>query len=56
MSLNAAFYALGSALGSGVGGLVLLHYDWGAVGIVLGAIGQVGAMIIQLMAVDTTET
>ena len=56
MSLNAAFYALGSALGSGVGGLVLLHYDWGSVGIVLGAIGLVAAMIIQLMAVDTTET
>lgn len=56
MSLNAAFYALGSALGSGVGGLVLLHYDWGFVGIVLGAIGLVAALIIQLMAVDTTET
>ena len=56
MSLNAAFYALGSALGSGVGGLMLLFYDWEFMGLALGAIGLAAAVVIQLAAMDPTKT
>jgi len=55
MSLNQAFYALGSTLGSGVGGLVLLLYDWDFLGLTLGAVGFIAALIIQLIAIDPTR-
>lgn len=55
MSLNAAFYSLGGALGSGLGGLALLLYDWGFVGLSLGVIGLAAAVIVQLIVVDPTR-
>lgn len=56
MSLNAAFYSLGGALGSGVGGLALLIYDWEFLGLSLGAIGLAAAIIVQLVVQDPIRT
>ena len=56
MSLFSAVYSLGSALGAGVGGLVLLLYDYGFVGISLGAIGIASAIVFYLLTIDPTKT
>ena len=56
MSLNAAFYALGSALGSGIGGMMLLLYGWEYMGLALGSVGLVAAVIVQIFAIDPTRT
>jgi DHA1 family inner membrane transport protein len=56
MSLNAAFYALGSALGSGIGGMALLLYGWESMGLALGAVGLAAAVIVQVLAEDPTRT
>ena len=56
MSINSAAVYMGYALGAGVGGLVLLGYDWNMLGIALGATGIVAALIYYLLAIDPTRT
>lgn len=56
MSLFSAANSLGSALGAGVGGLVLLLYDYEFVGISLGAMGIASAIVFYLLTIDPTRT
>jgi len=55
MSLSAAFINLGTAFGSGLGGLALLWYGYFAVGPALGLFAIVASVIVYFMAVDPTK-
>jgi predicted MFS family arabinose efflux permease len=55
MSISAASSNLGSALGSGLGGLAILLYSYEAVGPSLGLLGLASAIIVHLFAVDPTR-
>ena len=55
MSLSTAGESLGSALGAGVGGYVLLMGDYWLIGVVLGIMGIISAIIIQVYAIDPTK-
>ena len=55
MSLSAATNSLGSALGSGLGGLVLLLYGWRLVGTALGIIGIIASLVFYLLTEDPTR-
>ena len=52
MSMSSAAVSLGSTIGSGVGGLVLLSFDYGILGFILEFIGIVVALIFYLFAID----
>ena len=52
MSISSAFTYIGYAIGTGVGGAVLLAYGWGALGLTLGALGLVGSLIYALFTSD----
>lgn len=56
MSLNAAAENLGMAIGSGVGGMLLLRYDYGSVGMSLGILGLVATLLYQTVVVDPIKT
>ncbi len=56
MSLSTAADSLGSALGAGLGGLVLVTGGYWLVGLVLGLLGVSSSLIIRFYAVDPTET
>jgi predicted MFS family arabinose efflux permease len=56
MSLNEAARSLGVALGSGLGGYLLLESGYSALGLVLGSIGVVAAVIHRLFTVDPTKS
>jgi len=49
MSTNSVAMKLGNALGAAVGGLILMLFNWSAVGIVLGLLGIVSAGIYRLL-------
>jgi DHA1 family inner membrane transport protein len=53
MSLSSASANLGSALGSGVGGVALLWFGYRAVGPSLGLLGLVSAILLHRFVVDT---
>lgn len=55
MSINSAAENMGMAIGAGVGGLVLIMYNYEFVGISLGALGVVAALILQLLVTDPTR-
>jgi len=55
MSLNEAARSLGVALGSGVGGYLLLESGYSALGLVLGSIGVAAAAIHLLFTADPTR-
>lgn len=55
MSINSASASMGSAMGSGLGGLALLMYGYQGVGPTLGLLGIASAIIIRLFAVDPTQ-
>jgi len=55
MSLYTATDQIGLAIGSGLGGALLLMYNYEALGLVLGALGIAGAGIMQALAVDPTR-
>ena len=55
MSISAASANIGSALGSGLGGLALLFFNYEAVGPSLGLLGIASAIIVYLFAVDPTR-
>jgi predicted MFS family arabinose efflux permease len=52
MSTWSATTSLGAALGAGLGGLILLRYDYSVLGIVLGGLGVLSAMIYRFLSVD----
>jgi len=52
MSISAAMQSVGSALGAGIGGLALLIYDYELVGVSLGALAVIGAIIVHILAID----
>ncbi|NWG11216.1 MFS transporter [Candidatus Bathyarchaeota archaeon] len=56
MSLSYAFVGIGSAIGAAMGGLTLIFYDYEELGIVLGSMGIIAAIIFQFLTVDQEET
>jgi len=56
MSLNSAAQNLGSALGAALGGLALIFFDYELLGLTLGALGIVAAIVFHLLAIDPTRT
>jgi predicted MFS family arabinose efflux permease len=52
MSIHTAMQSIGSALGAGIGGLALVLYDYELVGISLGVLAVIGAIIIRGFAID----
>jgi predicted MFS family arabinose efflux permease len=56
MSLDSAALNMGSAVGTAVGGLILLSFDYEGLGVALGAIGIVAAVVFYSLAKDPTGT
>jgi len=56
MSLYSAFWMGGAALGAGIGGAVLLMFDYRAVGLTLGTMSLVAAFIFFFLVIDPTST
>jgi len=52
MSINSAALSLGNALGSALGGLALVLFNYEVMGSILGAMGIVAAMIFYLLTID----
>jgi predicted MFS family arabinose efflux permease len=55
MSLFAAFAGVGAAIGAGIGGLALIFFDYERLGIVLGSMGIIAAIIFKFSTVDPTR-
>jgi predicted MFS family arabinose efflux permease len=55
MALNSAAGNLGMAVGAGMGGMVLLAFDYGMVGVSLGALGILGTLTYLFLVVDPTR-
>jgi predicted MFS family arabinose efflux permease len=55
MSLFAAFAGMGAAIGAGIGGLTLILYDYERLGIILGSMGIIAAIIFKFATVDPTR-
>jgi len=56
MSLAYAFVGVGFAIGAAIGGLTLILYDYEELGIILGGMGIIAAIIFQFVTVDPTKT
>ncbi len=54
MSANTAAYSLGSAFGTGLGGLVVIYYGYGGLGITIGTMGIIAAAVFHVLTVDPT--
>jgi predicted MFS family arabinose efflux permease len=55
MSLFAAFSGIGAAIGAGVGGLTLILYNYEVLGMILGSMGIVAAVVFRFLTVDPTS-
>lgn len=55
MSLNSAARSLGSALGSGIGGAILLGYGYGVLGMALDSMGIAASIVYNLFTIDPTS-
>jgi predicted MFS family arabinose efflux permease len=55
MSLFAAFAGAGVAIGAGIGGLTLILFDYEWLGIILGSMGIVAAILFRFLTVDPTR-
>jgi DHA1 family inner membrane transport protein len=55
MSLFAAFAGVGAAIGAGIGGLALILFDYERLGIILGSMGMIAAVVFRLFTVDPTR-
>ena len=55
MSIDTAAINLGSALGTALGGLALLSFDYEGLGIVLGVMGVAAAIVFYLLTTDPTR-
>jgi predicted MFS family arabinose efflux permease len=56
MSMDTAVINIGSALGTALGGLALLYFNYEGLGSVLGAIGIIAAVVFYLLAKDPTKS
>ena len=56
MSLSTVAAFLGYALGAGVGGLILLRWDYEGVGLALGALYLTSAILFYLLVIDPTTS
>jgi predicted MFS family arabinose efflux permease len=52
MSLGSAASTIGSVIGSGLGGLILIFYGYSGVGAILGLLGLVSGIVYQIFALD----
>ena len=52
MSISSAASSLGSTLGAGIGGMSLVAWGYGGLGLTLGSFGIIAAVIYTLFAVD----
>lgn len=52
MSVWSAATGLGAALGAGIGGMLLLRYNYSILGIVLGGLGVLSALVYRFITVD----
>lgn len=55
MSLSSAAMSIGDMIGGAVGGLLLIMFDYGVLGITFGAISIIAALVIYLFAIDPTR-
>jgi len=55
MSLFTMFAGVGTAIGAGIGGLALINYGYEALGITLGSMGLIAAVIFKFAAVDPSS-
>ena len=55
MSLNSASQSLGTLIGSGVGGYLILRYSYNLVGLVLGGLGMLSGLVYWALSVDPTQ-
>ena len=56
MSLSSAATSMGDMIGSAVGGLLLIVFGYGVLGIAFGAVAVVGALVFYLLSIDPTMT
>lgn len=56
MSLYSVFDSIGSALGAGVGGFILVSYNYEGLAVVLGAMGILASIFLWKYAVDPLKT
>lgn len=56
MSINSAAGNLGSSLGAGIGGLVVLLFNYEGMAMALGAVSFAAAIVYQLLAIDPAKT
>jgi predicted MFS family arabinose efflux permease len=56
MSLFAVFAGVGGAIGAGIGGVALILFDYERLGIMMGSMGIIAAVVFKFMTVDPTET
>jgi predicted MFS family arabinose efflux permease len=56
MSIDSAVVNLGSALGTVIGGIALLFFDYEGLASALGAMAIVAAIVVSLLAIDPTKT
>ena len=55
MSLFGAFSGIGAAIGAGIGGLALILYNYEVLGMILGSMGIVAAVVFRFLTVDPTS-
>jgi MFS family permease len=55
MSLFAAFTGIGVVIGAGIGGLTLILYNYEVLGMILGSMGIIAAIIFRFLTIDPTS-
>jgi predicted MFS family arabinose efflux permease len=55
MSVNTAAYSLGSTFGTGLGGLVLILWGYGSLGVYTGIMAIIAAIIFRFLSIDPTQ-
>ena len=55
MSLNSASQTIGSVLGTGIGGFIIIFYGWSTLGLVFGVLGALSATIYLLYTKDPSR-
>ena len=55
MSLHGASWRMGEALGTGIGGLTLLLFDYNGLGLALGAMSFIAALVFYFGANEPTH-
>jgi predicted MFS family arabinose efflux permease len=54
MSLFTAANSMGMTLGASLGGMILLRYNYGSLGIILGLLGFLAALIVYFLVHERT--